>query len=67
MRIRRIIAATVATTALAGLGITGAATAHAVTPQVSADDCRQGGGMTAGSPFGYLVCVGGPFDGQKIT
>ncbi|MGW3630805.1 hypothetical protein ACWD7F_11680 [Streptomyces sp. NPDC005122] len=40
MRIRRILAALIATAALAGLGITGAATAASLTP----GECEQGGG-----------------------
>ncbi|MGW5249877.1 hypothetical protein ACWEQN_40080 [Streptomyces sp. NPDC004129] len=73
MGIRRILAAVLATAALAGLGLTGAATATAtattaqgaptyVTPsQVTPDACVEGGGKVEG--FG---CVGGADDGRLI-
>ncbi|MFQ6200773.1 hypothetical protein, partial [Streptomyces sp. NPDC000405] len=46
MRIRRILAAVIATAALAGLGLTGAATATAqgAPSYVTPSECKQGGG-----------------------
>ncbi|AJE41324.1 hypothetical protein BJY54_003102 [Streptomyces nodosus] len=67
MRIRRILAAGIATAALAGLGLTGAATATAqgAPSAVSPSECRQGGGEPRidlpGNP-----CVGGTYDGQAV-
>ena len=72
MRIRRILAAGIATAALAGLGLTGAATATAaqgapssVTPDqlVTPDQCREGGGTVGDGGF---TCVGGKYNGQGI-
>ncbi|MGW5249879.1 hypothetical protein ACWEQN_40090 [Streptomyces sp. NPDC004129] len=71
MGIRRILAAVLATAALAGLGLTGAATATAqgaptyVTPsQVSPSKCREGGG----EPYLHntVKCWGGKYDGQPV-
>ena len=68
MRIRRILAAVIATAALAGLGLTGAATATAAqgAPSVvSPSQCREGGGTPRidlpGNP-----CMGGKYDGQAV-
>ncbi|MEU6343445.1 hypothetical protein ABZ883_21185 [Streptomyces sp. NPDC046977] len=65
MRIRRIIAAVVTTAALAGLGLTSAATATAAhrdaAPTVG--ECEKGGGTV---DFGTWTCRGGTYDGQKI-
>ncbi|MFC3575340.1 hypothetical protein ACFOZ0_19090 [Streptomyces yaanensis] len=70
MSIRRILAAVIATAALAGLGLTGAATATAATAKgapsvVSPTECREGGGVPRidlpGNP-----CVGGKYDGQAV-
>ncbi|MFE9920734.1 hypothetical protein ACFYQA_03915 [Streptomyces sp. NPDC005774] len=67
MRLRRILAAGIATAALAGLGLTGAATATAqgVPSAVSPSQCREGGGTPRidlpGNP-----CVGGTYDGQAV-
>ncbi|MFE4537516.1 hypothetical protein ACFRKB_20910 [Streptomyces scopuliridis] len=69
MHIRRILAAVIATAALAGLGLTGAATAAATAKGapsvVSPSECRQGGGEPRidlpGNP-----CVGGKYDGQEV-
>ncbi|WP_369390111.1 hypothetical protein AB5J72_22545 [Streptomyces sp. CG1] len=66
MRIRGIIAAAVATAALAGLGITGATTAQAATPQVSGHQCTAGGGFISGTPQNGFFCVGGKYAGQPI-
>ncbi|MFG2947748.1 hypothetical protein [Streptomyces adustus] len=69
MRSRRILAAVIATAALAGLGITGAATATADTPSphfnyTTAAKCREGGG----EPFLHntVKCWGGKYDGFTI-
>ncbi|MFE2581488.1 hypothetical protein [Streptomyces sp. NPDC059378] len=69
MRIRRILAAVIATAALAGLGLTGAATATATeqgAPSfVTPSQCREGGGTPRidlpGNP-----CVGGTHDGETV-
>ena len=67
MRIRRILAAVITTTALAGLGLTGAAiaTAQDAPSAVSPSKCREGGGEPRidlpGNP-----CVGGKYDGQAV-
>ncbi|MET8632514.1 hypothetical protein ACWEQ2_03130 [Streptomyces sp. NPDC004096] len=68
MRIRRILAAVVATAALAGLGLTGAATAAAATARgapsyVTPSECRQGGGTP---DLGDNLCKGGTHDGEQI-
>ncbi|MFD7230932.1 hypothetical protein [Streptomyces sp. NPDC059881] len=69
MRIRRILTAVIATAALAGLGLTGAATAIAA-PQsapstVTPYECKQGGGTPAINEDGNY-CRGGTQDGQQI-
>ncbi|MGW3494623.1 hypothetical protein [Streptomyces sp. NPDC001020] len=70
MCIRRILAAVIATAALAGLGLTGAATATAATAQgarssVSPSKCEEGGGTPRidlpGNP-----CKGGTYDGESV-
>ncbi|MET9877398.1 hypothetical protein ABZZ36_22590 [Actinacidiphila glaucinigra] len=72
MRIRRISAAVIATAALAGLGLTGAATATAATHNATATataptesltpgECVDGGGKVVG-----MTCVGGTGDGQMV-
>ncbi|MFE4818986.1 MULTISPECIES: hypothetical protein [Streptomyces] len=68
MPIRRILAAVIATAALAGLGLTGAATATAAQgapSYVTPSQCREGGGEPRidlpGNP-----CVGGTYDGQSV-
>ncbi|MFD4943117.1 hypothetical protein ACFWNT_11385 [Streptomyces sp. NPDC058409] len=70
MRIRRILAAVVATAALAGLGLTGAATATAATAQgapsyVTPSECKQGGGTPAINEAGNY-CKGGTHDGEQV-
>ncbi|MYX37491.1 MULTISPECIES: hypothetical protein [Streptomycetaceae] len=74
MRIRRSLAAGIATAALAGLGLTGASTAGAATyaapthaapadaaPTVG--ECEDGGGTV---DWATGTCKGGKYDGQKI-
>ncbi|MEU1009485.1 hypothetical protein [Streptomyces sp. NPDC005890] len=66
MRIRRILAAVIATAALTGLGLTGAATAAAAQGAPSAvtpSECRQGGGM---ADLSDNTCKGGTHDGEQI-
>ncbi|GAA2277935.1 MULTISPECIES: hypothetical protein [Kitasatospora] len=70
MRIRRTLAAVIATAALAGLGLTGAATATATTAQgapsyVTPSQCEKGGGTPAIHEPGNL-CKGGTYDGQPV-
>ncbi|HJD81221.1 hypothetical protein ABZX88_02790 [Kitasatospora aureofaciens] len=69
MRIRRILAAVIATAALAGLGLTGAATATAATTAkgvpsyVTPSQCTQGGGT---ADLMANLCRGGTHNGEKI-
>ncbi|GAA3485559.1 MULTISPECIES: hypothetical protein [Streptomyces] len=68
MRIERILAAVIATAALAGLGLTGAVTATAATAQgalsyVTPSECMQGGGMP---DLGDNLCKGGTHNGEQI-
>ncbi|MGW1026138.1 hypothetical protein ACWD4J_21015 [Streptomyces sp. NPDC002577] len=63
MRIRRILAAVIATAALAGLGLTGAATAQGAPSYVTPSECKQGGGT---ADLTDNVCKGGTHDGEKI-
>ncbi|MFJ3513590.1 MULTISPECIES: hypothetical protein [unclassified Streptomyces] len=66
MRMRRILAAVMATAALAGLGLTGAATAvaapnTAVTGSLTPGECTDAGGKVVG-----MYCQGGTKDGQMV-
>jgi hypothetical protein len=69
MRIRRSLAAGIATAALAGLSLTGAATATAATHAAPTDaaptvgECEAGGGTV---DWATWTCKGGKYDGQKI-
>ncbi|MFE4649181.1 hypothetical protein [Streptomyces sp. NPDC056707] len=75
MRIRRILAAVIATAALTGLGLTGAATATAATATATTatatspaesptpGECEKGGGMVDRATN---TCKGGTFDGQMV-
>ncbi|TVZ97650.1 hypothetical protein [Streptomyces sp. BK340] len=63
MRIRRILAAVIATAALAGLGLTGAAAAQGAPTYVTPSQCQQGGGT---ADLTDNTCKGGTYDGQKI-
>ncbi|MFJ4030430.1 hypothetical protein [Streptomyces griseoluteus] len=65
MRIRRILAAVIATTALAGLGLAGAATATAQgdASYVTPSECKQGGGTP---DLTDNLCKGGSHNGEKI-
>ncbi|MEU1534102.1 hypothetical protein [Streptomyces fagopyri] len=74
MRIRRILAAVIATAALSGLGITGAVTATATTAtatpaSLTPGECEQGGGTVdrAHTSAAKLpTCKGGKFNGQDV-
>ncbi|MET9086687.1 hypothetical protein ABZX77_33205 [Streptomyces sp. NPDC004237] len=82
MRIRRSLAAVIATAALAGLGLTGAATATATTAtattatattatpaSLTPGECEQGGGTvdrSNTSAAGLPTCKGGKFNGQDV-
>ncbi|WP_327388077.1 hypothetical protein [Streptomyces sp. NBC_01207] len=71
MRIRRILAAVFATAALAGLGLTGAATATAtagsVAPaSVTPGECTDNGGTIDRSTPVLPTCRGGMYDGQTV-
>ncbi|WP_327324237.1 hypothetical protein OG735_18200 [Streptomyces sp. NBC_01210] len=67
MRIRRILAAVIATAALAGLGLTGAATAAATAQgaasYVTPSQCKQGGGTP---DLTDNLCKGGTHNGERI-
>ncbi len=68
MRMRRILAAVTATAALAGLGLTGVATATAATAKggpsyVTPSQCEHGGGTP---DLAHNVCKGGTHNGEKI-
>ncbi|MFJ8853390.1 hypothetical protein [Streptomyces sp. NPDC102437] len=65
MRIRRILAAVIATSALAGLGLTGIATATAqgAPSYVTPSECRQGGGTP---DLADNLCKGGMHNGEQI-
>ncbi|MFF0066322.1 hypothetical protein ACFYRC_33250 [Streptomyces sp. NPDC005279] len=67
MRIRRILAAVIATAALAGLGLTGAATATAqgAPSYVTPSQCKQGGGTPAINEAGNY-CKGGTYNGEQV-
>ena len=64
MRIRRTLAAVIATAALAGLGLTGAATATA--SSVTPGECTDGGGTIDRSTPVLPTCRGGMYDGQTV-
>ncbi|MGW3131008.1 hypothetical protein [Streptomyces sp. NPDC001123] len=67
MRPRRILAAVIATAALAGLGLTGAATATAqgAPSYVTPSQCKQGGGTPAINEAGNY-CKGGTYNGEQV-
>ncbi|GGN08026.1 hypothetical protein [Streptomyces fuscichromogenes] len=68
MRMRRILAAGIATAALAGLGLTGAATAataQGAHSYVTPSQCRQGGGTPAINEAGNY-CKGGTHNGEQV-
>ncbi|MFI7354887.1 hypothetical protein ACIBTP_13155 [Streptomyces avidinii] len=70
MRIRRTFAAVIATAALAGLGLTGAATASAapttptvaVTENPTPGECIDGGGKVGANN----ICQGGTRNGELV-
>ncbi|MER6978722.1 hypothetical protein [Streptomyces carpinensis] len=76
MRIRRILAAVIATAALTGLGLTGAATATAATlapsqggAALTPGECTDGGGTVDWSNPKVPhtgTCRGGTHDGQTV-
>ncbi|MQY37917.1 hypothetical protein SRB17_59250 [Streptomyces sp. RB17] len=76
MRIRRILAAGIATAALAGLGLTGAATAASLTPSqgfgaaLTPGECIDGGGTVDWTPTSANphtgTCRGGTGNGQAV-
>lgn len=65
MRIRRILAAVIATAALAGLSLAGAATATAQghPSYVTPSECKQGGGT---ADLMDNLCKGGTHNGETI-
>ncbi|MFK0220821.1 hypothetical protein ACIQWN_21850 [Streptomyces vinaceus] len=70
MRNRRIIAAVCATAALAGLGLTGAATATAAPTtaarSVTPGECTDNGGTIDHSTAMLPTCRGGTYNGQSV-
>ncbi|MFF8866609.1 hypothetical protein ACF08B_31690 [Streptomyces sp. NPDC015139] len=60
-RIRRILAAVIATAAFAGLGLTSAAAATAAS--LTPGECEQGGGTVN---WANNTCKGGMYDGQMV-
>ncbi|WP_445527132.1 hypothetical protein [Streptomyces cyslabdanicus] len=67
MRIRRLFTAVIATAALAGLGLTDAATATAAA--LTPGECTQGGGKvdwTKSQVPHTGTCVGGTHNGQIV-
>ncbi|MFE6808516.1 hypothetical protein ACFVEN_43735 [Streptomyces sp. NPDC057681] len=67
MRIRRILPAVIATAALAGLGLTGAASATAAAQgaptDVTPSQCKQGGGTP---DLMDNLCKGGMHNGERV-
>ncbi|MFD5122636.1 hypothetical protein [Streptomyces sp. NPDC058385] len=67
MRIRRILPAVVATAALAGLGLTGvasaSATAQGAPTSVTPSECKQAGGMP---DLADNLCKGGTHNGEAV-
>nr|WP_237522890.1 hypothetical protein [Streptomyces sp. SID1328] len=69
MRIRRSLAAVITTAALAGVGLTGAATATATASSVSSvtpGECTDGGGTIDRSTPVLPTCRGGKYNGQTV-
>ncbi|MFE0348131.1 hypothetical protein [Streptomyces griseoluteus] len=72
MRIRRVLAAVIATAALTGVGLAGAATATATTAapaSLTPGECIDGGGTVdrANLSSAHLpTCKGGKFNGQEV-
>ncbi|GGN16494.1 hypothetical protein [Streptomyces fuscichromogenes] len=67
MRIRRFLAAAIAAAAFAGLGLTGAVTAHAAS--LTPGECTSGGGTVDWSKQQIPhtgTCVGGTQDGKIV-
>ncbi|MFC9454991.1 hypothetical protein ACFRAI_36820 [Streptomyces sp. NPDC056637] len=65
MRIRRILPAVVAAAALAGLGLTGvaSATAQGAPTSVTPSECKQAGGMP---DLADNLCKGGMHNGEAV-
>ncbi|MER5752337.1 hypothetical protein [Streptomyces sp. NPDC002088] len=66
MRIRRILAAVIATAALTGIGVTSTTTAQAAARGVSSSTCKNGGGTVTFDDHSRRVCEGGTYDGYAI-
>ncbi|MER7681632.1 hypothetical protein [Streptomyces sp. NPDC096934] len=69
MRIRRSLGLAIAAATLAGLSLTGAATARAGTPitSVTPDQCREGGGTVDSKPYAGEYCSGGTYGNSPIA
>ncbi|RZU44739.1 hypothetical protein EV284_2214 [Streptomyces sp. BK022] len=68
MRIRRSLAAVITTAALAGVGLTGAATTATASSvsSVTPGECTDGGGTIDRSTPVLPTCRGGKYDGQTV-
>ncbi|MET7897996.1 hypothetical protein [Streptomyces mirabilis] len=69
MRIRRGLGLVIATATLAGLSLTGVATAQVSTPHTSVtpEQCREGGGTVSSRPYAGEYCSGGTYSNSPIA
>ncbi|MGW1755428.1 hypothetical protein [Streptomyces mirabilis] len=69
MRIRRSLGLAIATTTLAGLSLSGVATAQVSTPHTSVtpEQCREGGGTVSSRPYAGEYCSGGTYSNSPIA
>ncbi|MER7690839.1 hypothetical protein [Streptomyces sp. NPDC097610] len=69
MRIRRSLGLVIATATLAGLSLTGAASAQVSTPHagVTPEQCRQGGATVSSRPYAGEYCSGGTYSNSSIA
>lgn len=69
MRIRRSLGLAIATATLAGISLTGVATAQVSTPHtgVTPEQCWQGGGTVSSRPYAGEYCSGGTYSNSPIA
>ncbi|MFE5086173.1 hypothetical protein [Streptomyces mirabilis] len=69
MCIRRSLGLAIATATLAGLSLTGVATAQVSTPHTSVtpEQCWQGGGTVSSRPYAGEYCSGGAYSNSPIA
>ncbi|WP_329329772.1 hypothetical protein [Streptomyces mirabilis] len=69
MRIRRSLGLAIATATLAGLSLTGVATAQVSTPHTSVtpEQCWQGGGTVSSRLYAGEYCSGGTYSNSPIA